>query len=377
MNDWPAVPRRIVISRIDGRGDVVMTLPLIGLLRERWPDTELCFLGGRHAAAIVTACANVDRFAEWPSEPAQGADHTEVLAALDADVIVHAGPSRDVAWAARRARIPRRIGTNRRLYHWFTCTNLVNVGRAHSPLHEAQLNVQTAAPLLTRTGFAVSELVPKIRLTRVKPLAARLAALVDPTRFRLVVQPMTGGSLPAWPLSRYTALIAALPPHRYQVFVTGSPEECQVLRPWVARQPAHVTDLTGRSIEELMSFILEADGFVGACTGPLHLAAALGIRTLGLYPARSTRAVSRWWPLGDRVEVITAPTPAGSADAHYAIDGIRVDEVVTVIARWCEEKCHRARDNQGSPVVLSNSITPRRSAAAALHRDVDAQATTG
>ncbi|MFI5206990.1 MAG: glycosyltransferase family 9 protein [Gemmatimonadales bacterium] len=354
-------PRRIVVSRVDGRGDVVMTLPLMGLLRERWPDTELCFLGGHHAAPIVGACGNVDRFAEWPSDPADGAGRVEALAALDADVIVHAGPCREVAWAARRARIPRRLGTNRRLYHWLTCTDLVNVGRAHSGLHEAQLNVRTAALFLARTDFAVSDLAPKIGLTRVKPLAAKLAVLVDPTRFNLVVQPMTGGSLPAWPLSRYTALTLALPPHRYQVFVTGSSEERQVLRPWLAQLPAHVTDLTGLSLEELMSFVREADGFVGACTGPLHIAAALGIRTLGLYPARSTRAVRRWWPLGDRVDVITAPAPASSADAHYAIDGISVAAVVGVIARWCAEKRYRVPDNQADPgrPEHAGTISPR------------------
>ena len=45
-----------------------------------------------------------------------------------------------------------------------------------------------------------------------------------------------------------------------------------------------VTDLTGQlSLSQLVELIAHCDGLVAASTGPLHLAAAFGIRAVGLY----------------------------------------------------------------------------------------------
>ena len=60
-----------------------------------------------------------------------------------------------------------------------------------------------------------------------------------------------------------------------------------------------ITDLTGKmNLSQLMSFIAACDGLVAASTGPLHLAAALGIRAVGIYPPIRPMHPGRWAPLG-------------------------------------------------------------------------------
>jgi heptosyltransferase-3 len=325
-------PRCIIISRTDRVGDVVLTLPLLGLLRQRWPDTELVFLTRRYTMAIPEACEHVTRVIEWPDhDTASAPDRTAILADARADVMLHVFPRREIATDARRARIPRRIGTSRRWYHWLTCTERVNVTRKRSDLTEAQLNVKVAAPLLDRTDYSLDELAPFVGLTRVKPLSPRWASLLDPSRFNLLVQPMMGGTSAPWPLERYAALISALPASHYRVFITGSASETERLGPWLAALPPHVTSVAGQSLEELLAFARLADGLVAASTGPLHIAAALGIPTLALFPAGHA---IRWQPVGERVDVIAAPAGPPGPDGLPRIDQIQPDAVLAVIERW-------------------------------------------
>jgi ADP-heptose:LPS heptosyltransferase len=67
---------------------------------------------------------------------------------------------------------------------------------------------------------------------------------------------------------------------------------------------SNVTDLVGRlTLAEFVRFITRCDGMVAGSTGPLHLAAALGIHTLGLFQSRRAD-IQRWHPLGRSTAII-------------------------------------------------------------------------
>ena len=325
----PLAPRRIIVSRTDRLGDVVLTLPLFGLLRERYPDAELVALVRRYAHPIVAASRHVHRVVDWPAhDEATDADRVTLLRDLDADTILHLFPRREVAAAARDAGIARRIGTARRWFHWVTCTERVNVSRKRSALHEAQLNLRVAAPLVGDQETSLAALVPHIGLTRTAPLEPSWAARLDRMRTIVLLQPLTGGTVPPWPLERWSALIAQLDPAEFQVWITGSETEAETLRPWLDSLPPHVQDAAGQSLGELLSFTRSSHAFVGASTGPLHIAAGLGVHTIGLYPARETGLLGRWAPLGADTRVLMPDhAPAAEGPASLGIEGISVAEV--------------------------------------------------
>jgi heptosyltransferase-3 len=63
--------------------------------------------------------------------------------------------------------------------------------------------------------------------------------------------------------------------------------------------------MTGRlSLAELMAFIARADGLMAASTGPLHLASALGIYAVGIFPPLRPIHPGRWAPIGPRASVL-------------------------------------------------------------------------
>jgi heptosyltransferase III len=58
-------PSSIIISRTDSIGDVVLTLPMCGILKEKFPSAKIIFLGKGYTEAIVNACQFVDEFMNW------------------------------------------------------------------------------------------------------------------------------------------------------------------------------------------------------------------------------------------------------------------------------------------------------------------------
>jgi heptosyltransferase III len=330
---------RILVSRTDGIGDVALTLPLCGLLVERL-DAEVVFLCRSYARGVVEASPHVHEVVEWDAVAEREPERARaLLAGVGADAIVHTFPRPAIARAARAARIPRRIGTSHRWYHWLTCTDRVGFSRRRSELHEAQLDVRLAEPLL---GRGVPPLDAIATLGRLVPRArppADLLELLEPRRTTVVLHPKSHGSAREWPLDRWAALAASLDPARFRLFVTGSAAEGEALRSWLHALPPHVVDLTGRlTLAELIGFLARVDGIVAASTGPLHLAAQLGRRALGLFSPTRPVHPGRWAPLGPHAEVLA---PAASCDACTrgkqpctCLLAIGIDDVRRRIEAW-------------------------------------------
>jgi heptosyltransferase-3 len=293
-----------IISRTDAIGDVVLTLPVAGVLRSLYPKSPIFFLGRGYTEEVVKASIHINGFLnwdEWKKLPA--AEAARALSATGADTIIHVFPDAQIAWLARQAGISQRIGTTNRLYHWLTCNQLVRVSRRHSPLHEAQLNLQLLKPLGAKDGYELEEIGSYYGLTRLQPLPPAIAGLPDPDKFNLVLHPKSRGSAREWGLDNFRELIRLLPRQQFKIFITGTAAEGELLQP-LLQEFSFLTDLTGRfSLGELMSFLSRVDGLVAASTGPLHLAAALGIEALGIYPPIRPMHPGRWAPIGPRAKV--------------------------------------------------------------------------
>jgi ADP-heptose:LPS heptosyltransferase len=296
--------RKMIISRTDAIGDVVLTLPVAGVLRSLYPDAQIYFLGRSYTEEVVSACIHVDKFLnwdEWKKLPVQGA--ADAMAATGADTIIHVFPDPSIARLARRAGVRERIGTTNRLYHWLTCNRLVRLSRRHSPLHEAQLNLRLLEPLGAKKEYTWEEIGACYGLSRLQPLPPAIAALPDPGKFNLVLHPTSRGSAREWGLDNFRQLIQELPREGFRIFVTGTAGDGALLRPLFDQFP-FLTDLTGRlSLGQLISFLSRMDGLVAASTGPLHLAAALGIHALGIYPPIRPMHPGRWAPIGANVKI--------------------------------------------------------------------------
>ncbi len=291
---------RIIISRTDSIGDVILSLPVAGMLKKKYPRAEIIFLGKSYTKDVIKACEHINTFMNWDDiSKMNDADRLSAFKTVNADLIIHVFPRPEIARLAKKAGIPWRLGTTNRLYHWRTCNKLVRLSRKRSNLHEAQLNLKLIEGIAGKGPLTLDEVCQLYGLSKTEALEDKFKKLLDPRRYNLILHPKSKGSAREWGLENFKSLIGILPDNQCKVFISGTAEEGAMLKDLGIFDTGKATDLTGQmSLGQLMSFIQACDGLIAASTGPLHLAAALGKQAIGIYPPIRPMHPGRWAPVG-------------------------------------------------------------------------------
>jgi len=291
--------QNILISRTDAIGDVVLTLPLAGIIKEFFPNSKVFFLGKSYTKDIILLSKHIDGFINWSElDIIPTKEQIEKIKEYNIDTIIHVFPNKTIAKIAKQAGIKNRIGTTHRTFHWTTCNKLLSFSRKKSDLHEAQLNTKLLKPLGINRKFNLNELVSYYGFSRVKALDEKFTSLYSKDKFNLILHSKSKGSAREWGLDNFKKLIHILPKDQYQIFLSGTEEEGLLFREHLLGED-NVVDISGTmSLQQFVSFINSADGLIAASTGPLHIAAALGKRALGIYPPIKPMHPGRWKPLG-------------------------------------------------------------------------------
>jgi heptosyltransferase III len=294
MNHRAALGKRIIISRTDNLGDVILTLPLLGYLKSEMPDIRIYFLGKKYTQPIIDHCIFVDEFLDRD----EVLKYPQELERVRADSIIFIYPDRDLARLAKKAGINYRVATSHRWYNWFYCNQVVDFSRIRSNLHESQLNFKLLSPFKLAWDIDVEDLSS---LYGLKAGNTDFGDLLSKDRFNLIVHPKSKGSAKEWGLDHFEQLVKALPENEFKIFITGLKEEGDIIRreaPGLL-EGGNVVDLTGRlSMDEMISFVGSANGLLACSTGVLHLASALGKFALGIYAPIKPVHPGRWKPIG-------------------------------------------------------------------------------
>lgn len=293
-NKKEALGKRVVISRTDNLGDVILTLPLLGYIKSVMPEVRIYFIGKKYTHPVIDKCIHIDKFLdreELLNDPM-------AMRSIHADSIFFIYPDRELAKLSRKLGIKSRVATAHRWFNLLYCNYLVDFSRLRSRLHESQLNFKLLSPFNMYWDFDLKEIAGFYGL--VPPLSSHDGHLSQ-HHFNLILHPKSKGSAREWHLDHYYALAQALPADRYRIYITGLREEGEAIhleKPEIFQLP-HVTDMTGKmSLDELMSFISQADGLVACSTGVLHLAAALNKFVVGIYSPMRPIHPGRWMPIG-------------------------------------------------------------------------------
>jgi heptosyltransferase-3 len=288
----------VVISRTDSLGDVMLTLPMAGIIKKHIPNSRIIFLGRTYSKSVIQACEHVDEFVSWDDLQHAGKEESlEQLMQYKADAILHVFPNKYIARLARKAGIPVRAGTSHRIFHLTTCTHRISFSRRNSDLHESQLNLKLLSAIGIQVHLSLPDIAAFTGFTRIAPLEKKFSDLLAPDKFNLILHPRSKGSAREWGLDNFTSLIALLPKDKYKIFISGTAAEGDSMREFFKMQGA--TDLTGQmNLSEFISFIANANGLVAASTGPLHIAAALDKKAIGLFAPMQPIHPGRWAPIG-------------------------------------------------------------------------------
>lgn len=320
--------KRIVLSRTDSIGDVVLSLPMAGLMKKYFPTCHIIFLGRNYTKSVVALSEYVDEFVSW--------DDNDSVEKIQADILVHVFPVKEIAVWAKKQNIAMRVGTTNRVYHWWTCNKLIKLSRKNSQLHESQLNLQLLKFLGIPVEISLKEMPQYYGFASVPALDPNISNWLSKDKKNIILHPKSKGSAREWGLDNFINLIKILPKERYKIFVSGTAEDGKNMQEWLAQQ-TDITDITGKlSLEEFIAFIYHADALIAASTGPLHIAAGLRKQAIGLFAPMRPIHPGRWMPIGEKAEYLVLEKSCEDCrktlDCH-CIREIGAGEVMAILER--------------------------------------------
>jgi len=303
--------KRILLVRTDRLGDVILTLPLLPLLRKSFPDAYVALLLRRYTGAIVEGNPYVDEFL-WYDDGQHLIQFRAMVQTIrekrfDAVIVVY--PTIRLAWLMFRAGVPLRVGTGYR-YYSILFNRKVWEHRRDAKRHEVEYNLTLLNELNCRIDgkpeFFIK--IPTQVESRVKNvLLSSSKGSITPI---VIIHPGTGGSAREWSAPDFGRLAARLVADGVQVFITGVQGEEQKISEVLSASDGKAISLVGRfDLKELAALIRSASLFVSNSTGPLHLAVAVGTPVVGLYPQHAAMSAKRWGPYTGRNRVLVPKKP--------------------------------------------------------------------
>lgn len=299
------VKNRLLVTRTDHLGDVLLSLPALAFLRAALPDWEIHFLAReeyrdllrpflteRHVRWVPHASIGTGRLAEdWRRERYR------------AIVLFHADPRLlRTAWLAR---VPVRVANRSRPSSWVFANAGAWQRRSRGERSEGEYCLELARLAASRLGSRRLPAPPEKLLlpASAKAVEAAKAALLEMglrpgQRFAVVHPGMRGSALNLSP-ARYAAIAGWLRSRGLSVVLSVGPAEADecVAGAIQALLPG-LPVLKGLSLSQLLEVFRLAEAVVAPSTGPLHLAHWAGTRTIGFFsPVRAHRA-RRWAPWG-------------------------------------------------------------------------------
>jgi ADP-heptose:LPS heptosyltransferase len=342
--------RKILVIRQDRLGDAINTIPVLITLRKNISDVFISFMVAPQLVELFKGQPYVDEVVSWDKNICCLFDVLR-MGRYNSLLMLH--PSKTLAWAAFFAGVRNKSGLGFKPYYPLTGFKASHLGRSssatpgfdtacgHSALggvyrdaglfaHESQFNLAVAHSL-----FDLPEGIepPRIFLSAKEMSEAKNILMSMNVHNPIAILPANRGSSANWPPERWADLVRKLVETKQEVIIIGGPGEEKILEQ--AKGGMNVPIIgPDMSLRRLAAIFASCRQVVGSSTGPLHLAAAVGAQTVGLFcPAPASRP-ERWRPLGEGHMQLTQRSGCCEAclsNFKCVLSGITVEEVFNAV----------------------------------------------
>ena len=279
-------PRRVLIYKPSAIGDVVHTLPILNLLRRRWPEAKISWLITPACAALIENHPRVDqvfvfnrgRFGHAWRSPTASTAMFRFLGGLRRqkfDLVIDFQGLFRSGWMTWATGAPTRVGfaDAREGATAFYTHRVSSGGWTHQ--HAIGRYLHLAAAL----GCDVEPIEFHFAVDDAD--RAYVASLLPGDSPFAVLLPGTNWLSKRWPIERYAAIVSPLR-ERFglKTVIAGAPVDADLAR----QIPDADANLVGRThLRQTIALLERAALVIGNDSGPVHIAAALGRPLVALY----------------------------------------------------------------------------------------------
>ncbi|QQS35173.1 MAG: glycosyltransferase family 9 protein [Ignavibacteriales bacterium] len=301
--------KNLLIVRTDRIGDVILSLPIARIVKEKYPDCRITFLVRAYTSELVKDHPYIDEFMilkENNGIPDLSSNIKMIRSKqFDAAIVVY--PTFKTSLIIFLSKIPVRVGTG---YRWYSMLFNSKVFEHRKDARKHELEYNTA--LLKNIGIAETvskdsvkfDLKPSEEAKRFIENLLNEEKIYDDKKI-VIVHPGSGGSSIDLPVDKFIELVKSLSAKpEIQLLITGMETEKQICGN--ISKVSGAINLAGRlSLSQLIALISRAQLFISNSTGPIHIAAALNISTIGFYPKIQACSAKRWGPYSNKSFVFT------------------------------------------------------------------------
>lgn len=293
--------RRIVIRTANWLGDVVMTLPAMTAVREKYPDAHIAVVANPLAAQLLENHPGCDEIIVYDRK---GEDSgifgflrfVSSLRRRKFDCAILFQYAIEAGLIAALAGIPRRLGfatDNRR----FLLTHPVPFGEREKTLHQ----VDAFLRILSHYDITTTEKIQQLTLTEGERAWAKEQLPEGPV---VAINPGAAyGSAKRWYPERFAAVADFMAKeHGMTAVLTGGPGEIEIGRDIAAAMQSQVFNFVGKtSVRQMMSLIDAASLMITNDSGPMHIAAGFNVPIVAIFgPTNHTTTC----PLSDHYRIV-------------------------------------------------------------------------
>jgi heptosyltransferase III len=304
-------PKNILIVRTDRIGDVVLSLPMAEIVKKKYPYCKVTYFIKNYTSSLIDDNPFIDEvvLAEELDGKILFGKNLKIIKSKKIDTCVVVNPTLKIALMMFLSGIENRIGTGYRWYS-FLFNKKVFEHRKHGDKHELEYNIN----LLNKIDIDFKDFSNEINfhLSVNGKSSEKINSILYEKGFKsgnkiVIIHPGSGGSsvdLPKEKLIELTGRLSKL--NNVTIIITGSKSESGLCKQFEISES--VINLSGQlDLSLLKALINKANLFISNSTGPMHIAAALGVHVIGFFPKILSCSQKRWGPYTEK-RTIFIPT---------------------------------------------------------------------
>jgi ADP-heptose:LPS heptosyltransferase len=335
---------QILVVRNDKIGDFMLAWPSFAMLKQSC-DCQITALVPSYTAPLAELCPWIDHVIIDPGKQGSKLQQQQLLQTLrnQFDVAITLFSTGRIAWLLWRANIPYRLAPATK-WAQFLYNHRLTQRRSRSEKPEYQYNLDLIRYFLSDNGYVLIEpTAPYLSfpLDQVQLKRTEVAHSLSLSTYSswVMVHCGSGGSANNLSIQQYADLIVYLSRsqlNRCFVLTAGPGEEDKTneLAELVHRSGVSCTVYVSRSgLVEFFQVLANAELFIAGSTGPLHMASALDVPTVGFFPQRRSATPLRWRPLNSDGRHLSFSPPAGEiSEQNMAL--LNMSQCADVIRHW-------------------------------------------
>ncbi|NJD21572.1 MAG: glycosyltransferase family 9 protein [Melioribacter sp.] len=291
--------KRILIVRPDRIGDVVLSTPIPREIKKTYPDSFVAVLLRKYTQDVYSNNPYVDKIILIDDEVGKSfwGKVTEIRKYKFTHSLILL-PTERLNYLLFFAGIPYRVGVGHKFYQFITFTRYVDREKYIPLRHEADYCMDLARKIgvdsnnLNTEIFLTDEEKRKVNQTREK--------LLEGKKYLIGVHASSGNSSPNWTAEEYRNLVIRLIKEKdISIAVTDNIISDRLKKIEGVSYPNE-----NKSLRESILNFASLDLLISASTGPMHIAAALKVKTLSMFCPLTACSPKLWGPLGNKSKII-------------------------------------------------------------------------